>query len=34
MRLILINNWSILLGFIITFFAFTGMMLAAFLPGS
>ena len=34
MRLILINNWSILLGFIITFFAFTGMMIAAFFPGS
>ena len=34
MRLILSNNWSILLGFIITFLAFTGMLLAVFFPGS
>ena len=34
MRLLLIHNWSILLGFIMTFFAFTGMLLAAFFPGS
>lgn len=34
MRLIIINNWSILLGFIISSFAFAGMVLAVFFPGS
>jgi len=32
MRLAIINNWSILLGFIITLLAFSGMLLAVFFP--
>jgi LPXTG-site transpeptidase (sortase) family protein len=32
MRLVIINNWSILLGFLITSLAFTGMVLAVFFP--
>ncbi|HUV28471.1 MAG TPA: sortase [Anaerolineales bacterium] len=34
MRLILINNWSILLGFTLTVFAISGMVLAVFFPQS
>lgn len=34
MRLILIHNWSILLGFTISSFAFIGMFMAAFFPGA
>jgi LPXTG-site transpeptidase (sortase) family protein len=34
MRLILINNWSILLGFTLTVFAITGMVLTVFFPQS
>jgi LPXTG-site transpeptidase (sortase) family protein len=32
MRLAIVNNWSILLGFIITLLAFSGMLLAVFFP--
>jgi len=34
MRLAIVNNWSILLGFIITFIAFTGMLMASFFPSA
>ena len=34
MRLILINNWSILLGFTLTVFAISGMVLTVFFPQS
>ena len=34
MRLVIVNNWSILLGFIITLLAFSGMLLAVFFPAA